>query len=94
MRASPAAGARRKATPTFDIFEILLILIVALVVLGPEQLPGVLRAAGKILRELRSASNQVMRELTDALEEDPAATTIKRPTPPNNPESGEPRDKP
>lgn len=44
-------------------------LVIALVVIGPERLPEVLRASGKILRELRSASNEVMRELTDALEE-------------------------
>ena len=41
-----------------SIVEILMLLVVALVVLGPERLPEVLRTVGKILRELRSASNE------------------------------------
>ena len=65
-------------------FEILLVLAVALIVLGPERMPEVIRAAAKIMRELRSASNAVMRELTDAMEED---------QPPKPPVS-QPRDKP
>ncbi|MGH7782207.1 MAG: Sec-independent protein translocase subunit TatA/TatB [Candidatus Binataceae bacterium] len=61
-----------------DLFEIVIVLAIALVVLGPERLPEVLRTVGKILRELRAASNTVMRELTDVLEDqspraDPAA---------------------
>ncbi len=64
-----------------SIFEIILILAVALVVIGPERMPEVLRAAGKVLRELRAASNSVMRELEDALQEEPER--IRRPeTPP------------
>ncbi len=53
------------------IVEILVLLVVALVVLGPERLPEVLRTVGKILRELRSVSNELMRELTEALEDPP-----------------------
>ena len=55
-----------------DLFEIVIVLAIALVVLGPERLPEVLRTVGKILRELRAASNTVMRELSDVLEEQPA----------------------
>ncbi|MGH7906407.1 MAG: Sec-independent protein translocase subunit TatA/TatB [Candidatus Binataceae bacterium] len=55
-----------------DIFKIALVLIIALIVLGPEKLPDVLVQAGKVLRELRSASNSVMRELTSPLDETPA----------------------
>jgi Tat protein translocase TatB subunit len=54
-----------------NLFEILLIFIVALVVLGPERLPEVIKLFAKVLRELRSASNEVMRELTEALDEPP-----------------------
>lgn len=54
-----------------DLFEIVIVLAIALVVLGPERLPEVLRTVGKILRELRAASNTVMRELSDVLEEQP-----------------------
>jgi Tat protein translocase TatB subunit len=68
--------------------EILLILAVALIVLGPERMPEVIRAAARLMRELRSASNAVMRELTDAMEEDQ-----QRGPQPKTPVS-EPRDKP
>jgi Tat protein translocase TatB subunit len=68
--------------------EILLILAVALVVLGPERMPEVIRAAARILRELRAASNSVMRELSEAMEDDPPRSG-QLPTP-----VSEPRDKP
>jgi len=55
-----------------DLFEIALILAIALIVVGPERLPEVMRTVGKILRELRLASNTVLHELTDVLEEPPA----------------------
>ena len=61
-----------------------MILVVALIVIPPENLPDVMRAAGKILRELRLASNMVMRELGGALDQpapsertEPAVNTMK-----------------
>ena len=51
------------------IVEIIVILAVALIVIPPENLPDVMRAAGKVLRELRLASNLVMRELGGALDQ-------------------------
>ncbi|HEY6394211.1 MAG TPA: twin-arginine translocase TatA/TatE family subunit [Candidatus Binataceae bacterium] len=65
-----------------NLFEIIVILAVALMVLGPERLPEVLQMVGKVLRELRSASNTVLRELTEAIEEQPARTTRPVPAPP------------
>ena len=57
-----------------------MILVVALIVIPPENLPDVMRAAGKILRELRLASNMVVRELGGALDqpeaEERAAPTV------------------
>jgi Sec-independent protein translocase protein TatA len=53
------------------IFEIILVLVVALIVIPPENLPDVMRATGKILRELRLASNMVVRELGGALDQTP-----------------------
>lgn len=55
-----------------DLFEIIIILVVALIVIGPERLPEVMRTVAKVLRELRAASNSVMRELSDAVDEMPA----------------------
>jgi Sec-independent protein translocase protein TatA len=53
------------------IVEIIVILVVALIVIPPENLPDVMRATGKVLRELRLASNMVMRELGGALDQQP-----------------------
>lgn len=60
--------------------EIILILAVALIVIGPERLPEVMRAAGKVLRELRLASNTVLHELTEVLDEPPAKARPPAPT--------------
>jgi Sec-independent protein translocase protein TatA len=66
-----------------SIVEIIVILVVALIVIPPENLPDVMRAAGKILRELRLASNMVMRELGGALDQqasersEPTINTMK-----------------
>jgi Tat protein translocase TatB subunit len=71
-----------------DLFEIILILAIALIVIGPERLPEVMRTVGKVLRELRLASNTVLHELTDVLDEPPAKT------PPASPASVAPKSAP
>lgn len=52
-----------------------MILVVALIVIPPENLPDVMRATGKVLRELRLASNMVLRELGGALDQAPEHRT-------------------
>ena len=54
-----------------SIVEILLLLIIALIVIPPERLPEVMQMAGRILRELRLASNTIVRELSGVIEEPP-----------------------
>jgi Sec-independent protein translocase protein TatA len=78
-----------------DLFEIALILAIALIVIGPERLPEVMRTVGKILRELRLASNTVLHELTDVLEE-PTSNVPPKPqvTAPITRESATPAVKP
>lgn len=68
-----------------SILEIGIILLVALIVIGPEKLPEVLVAVGRLMRELRLASNTVLRELTSTAEDIPAALRPYRP-----PEAGSP----
>lgn len=53
--------------------EIVLILAIALVVLGPDKLPGIARALGKGLREFRRAT----REIQSALEVEEVRRTIR-----------------
>ena len=55
-------------------------LAIALIVLGPERLPEVLRTVGKVMRELRAASNTVMRELSGVLEDEPPRADAGTPT--------------
>ena len=70
--------------------EIILILAVALIVIGPERMPEVMRAVGKVMRELRLASNTVLHELTEGLDEPPAkvlppAPPMEKSAPPSEP---------
>jgi sec-independent protein translocase protein TatA len=70
------------------IWEILLILIVALIVLGPGKLPGVARTLGKALRAIKKASadltTAVTRELDVTQDEPPSQPKGK-----NKAETGE-----
>lgn len=47
-----------------SIWKILVVLLVALIVLGPEQLPKVARNLGRWLGMLRGSVKQVQKELT------------------------------
>jgi Tat protein translocase TatB subunit len=63
--------------------EILVILLVVLVVLGPERLPGVARQLGKAMGEVRKIRDSVEREIHDAMKPalNPPADSAP-PTPP------------
>ncbi len=73
-----------------DLFEIVLILAIALIVVGPERLPEVMRTVGKVLRELRLASNTVLHELTDVLDEPPAKVPPPAPSAKSEPPAVQP----
>jgi Tat protein translocase TatB subunit len=66
--------------------EVLVILVVALVVLGPDKLPGAARQAGRWLGDLRRLSSGFQAELRDALQEPvdqtPRSTTTTTAVPP------------
>jgi TatA/E family protein of Tat protein translocase len=51
-------------------FHILVVLTVALIVLGPKELPKVARAGAKALRELRALRARLDEEIHGLLEED------------------------
>ncbi len=81
-----------------------MILAIALIVVGPEQMPAVLRTVAKIIRELRAVTNEAMRELTEALDEGeaspkprpklPPAQSAQLPQPPQASQASEPPDSP
>ena len=49
--------------------ELVIILLVALIVLGPEKLPDAIRKVGRVYGELRRMSAGFQSELKDALDE-------------------------
>jgi sec-independent protein translocase protein TatB len=69
--------------------EVLVILVVALVVLGPDKLPGAARQAGRALAELRRLSAGFQAELRDAIQEpisDPPRQSSVPPAPTDEPD--------
>jgi Tat protein translocase TatB subunit len=50
--------------------ELLLILVIALIVFGPRQLPEIGKSLGRMLTEFRRASNDFKRTLEDEVEAD------------------------
>ena len=49
--------------------EILVILLLGLLILGPERLPGALRQGGKVLRQVRKVTVGFQEELRSAVED-------------------------
>lgn len=66
--------------------EILIILVVALLVLGPERLPKVARTVGKGMRDLRRTTGGLREILEDEIYLDEVAE--RRPVAPSAPEKG------
>ena len=58
--------------------EIAVIVVVALVVLGPEKLPGAARQVGNVIRQVRRISTGFQQELQNALDEPVEAEARKR----------------
>jgi len=58
--------------------ELILILVVALIVMGPKKLPEMAKSLGKGLREFRKAAD----DLKDSIEKD-LREDISKPAPPN-----------
>jgi len=61
------------APGAFSPIHILIVLTVALLVLGPKELPKLVRAGAKIMRDLRALRARLDEELHAMLDEDDAA---------------------
>jgi Tat protein translocase TatB subunit len=88
--------ATARSSSALGLFEIIIILVVALIVLGPERMPEVVRMAMQILREVRTAANEAMREITEALEQEnpPKEKLPEHPPAPPDFQVGPPADLP
>lgn len=62
--------------------ELLIILVVALLVLGPKKLPEIARSLGRGMAEFRRASTELRNTLTAPLEEPPQAPSTPSSPPP------------
>ncbi|MGH9149264.1 MAG: Sec-independent protein translocase protein TatB, partial [Acidimicrobiales bacterium] len=60
--------------------EVLVILLVALIVLGPARLPEAARQVGKVLGEVRRVASGFQNEIRDAVNQ-PAAAAAPPPAP-------------
>jgi len=70
--------------------ELIIILVIALLILGPGKLPDVGSALGKSIREFRKASsdlNDSVKVDTSPLANPPAATSADAPAAPSEPAS-------
>jgi Tat protein translocase TatB subunit len=65
--------------------ELLLILVIALIVFGPRQLPEIGKSLGRMLTEFRRASNDFKRTLEDEVEADKVRATAPPSLPPPAP---------
>jgi sec-independent protein translocase protein TatA len=61
--------------------ELIVILVIALLVVGPRRLPEVGRSIGRGIREFRKAQEEVQKTIQSALNEEPASTARSTPTP-------------
>ena len=55
--------------------EILIVLIVALIVLGPQRLPGAMKQAGKAYRDFKKMSTSVQREINQVVNDTTSMVT-------------------
>ena len=61
--------------------ELLVILVIALLVVGPQRLPALGRSLGRGLRELRKAQDEVKRTISVNLDDEPPNGSSRRPSP-------------
>jgi sec-independent protein translocase protein TatB len=58
--------------------ELLVIMLIALIVLGPQRLPDAARQVGKVMSEVRRVSSGFQRELKDAFDASESETPARR----------------
>jgi sec-independent protein translocase protein TatA len=69
--------------PTPGPLELVIILVIALLILGPGKLPDVGAALGKSIREFRKASSDVQDAVKVNVDTTPLPNTLSSPSTPN-----------
>ena len=69
--------------PTPGPLELVIILVIALLILGPGKLPDVGAALGKSIREFRKASSDVQDAVKVNVDTSPLPNTLSAPSVPN-----------
>ncbi len=75
-------------------WELIFILLIALIVVGPGKLPEVARSLGKATRDFKKATSGIQKDINDVMkydfeEEKKTAINIKKETPVNEVQAGE-----
>ena len=73
--------------PQVGPMEILVVAMIALIVFGPEKLPGILRSVGKTIGELRRMATEVTEDFRSGLDDPPPPPA---PSPPDKAADGGP----
>jgi len=76
--------------PNIGPAEILVILVVALLVFGPDKLPDIGKQVGRAVREFRKVQATLRDEVRDVLEPRPTPAAAAAPHPPQLPPVAEP----
>ena len=56
-------------------WELIVILIIALLVFGPKRLPDMGRSLGKAIREFRNAGKEIQNDITESIDENERDST-------------------
>ena len=64
----------------FSAPDMIIVSIVALLLFGPERLPGLMRGAGRVMREVRNTSQSFVAEMERAVDHTEATIETPKPT--------------
>ena len=56
-------------------WELIVILIIALLVFGPKRLPDMCRSLGKAIREFRNAGKEIQNDIAESIDENERDST-------------------
>jgi len=90
MSRAPAARARQRGFFDFSVSEIAIIFAVALVVLGPKKLPGLVAQVGRWVGKARHMARQFREQLEQEVNSINAVKPVPRHVPPTPPDVGPP----